>query len=110
MATNLNSQEIRLFNWLITNIYMYFVNRLIKLCSFFLDRNFNKVEVVIARLVIRSRINDNLSYLFLGINGKLRRRLASACLELAVRIPIRLLTCTGGFAQQLEPVAVAARL
>ena len=61
-----------------TNLYMYFVNGLIKGRAFLIDRDFNKVEVVIARLVVRSRINDDLSTF---INGNLGRRLASVCVK-----------------------------
>ena len=91
MATNLNSQEIRCINWLIANLYMYFVNRLIELCSFFLVRNFirvrgnfNKVEVVIARLVVRARVNENLSVF---IDGNRGHSLASVFVKRAVLIP-----------------------
>ena len=83
---------------------MNFIDGLIECSAFFIDRNFDKIEVVIARLEVRSRINDNLS---LVINGNLRRRLASVCVERAILIPEWLALRTSGLTQQFELVAMA---
>ena len=84
ITINTDSQEVGPFNWCRTNLYMYFVNGLIKGRAFLIDRNFNKVEVVIARLVVRARINENLSVFIDGSRG---RSLASVFVKRAVLIP-----------------------
>ena len=83
---------------------MYFVNGLIKDCAFLIDRDFNKVEVIIARLVVRARINENLSSF---IDGNRRRRLTSVFVKRAVLIPEWLVLRISGLTQQFELVAVA---